>query len=102
MYKITALGKSEFILGFQLAGVTVKETGSDPRQDFEMLFEDKELGIIITDVPTIDALPLHFRELTEKKVKPVTVVLSTSTASQETLRKQIQKSIGVDLWKDDT
>ena len=103
MYKIKALGGSEFVLGFRLAGVAVKEVNNvdDARVDFEELIKDEELGIIITDDKTINTLSEHFRELIEKKVKPVTVVLSTSASSQDTLRKQIQKSIGVDLWKDE-
>ncbi|MBI3033207.1 hypothetical protein HYY69_07055 [Candidatus Woesearchaeota archaeon] len=100
MYTLKALGPSTFVLGFRLAGIPVQEA-ENPLQDFELLFQDKELGIIITDETTIQALPEHFREQVEKRVQPVTVVLSTSTASQETLRKQIQKSIGVDLWKND-
>ena len=98
MYTIKALGSSPFILGFRLSGISVHES-ENPRQEFEALLQDKELGIIITDDATINSLPPYFREQVEKKVKPVTVVLSTSSASQETLRKQILKSIGVDLWK---
>lgn len=100
MYSIKALGPSTFILGFKLAGIPVLEV-ENSQQDFEALLQDKELGIIITDETTLQALPEHFREQVERKVKPVTVVVSTSVASQEALRKQIQKSIGVDLWKND-
>lgn len=103
MFKIIALGGSEFTLGFRLAGIETVEISEEKKKEpqgyFEELFIDEGLGIIITDDKTMGALPEHFRADVEARVKPVTVMLSTA-ASQETLRKQIKKSIGVDLWKD--
>ncbi|MBI5003078.1 hypothetical protein HZC31_06855 [Candidatus Woesearchaeota archaeon] len=97
MNKIIALGPSEFVLGFRLAGVETRETQS-AKEDFEALFADSALGIIITDETTMQQLPLFFREAVEARVKPVTVVVSADATSNETLRKKIKKSIGVDLW----
>jgi vacuolar-type H+-ATPase subunit F/Vma7 len=100
MFQIVALGKSEFLLGFRLAGIHTIETSEDPREDFDKIMQNQEIGIIITDEFTMESLPEHFREDVEAAVKPVTVVVSTSSSSQDTLRKKIKKSIGVDLWKD--
>ena len=97
MNKIIALGPSEFVLGFRLAGIETRETQS-VKEDFEALFADSALGIIITDETTMQQLPLFFREAVEARVKPVTVVVSADVTSNETLRKKIKKSIGVDLW----
>ncbi len=97
MNKIIALGPSEFVLGFRLAGIETRETLA-PKDDFEALFADSTLGIIITDETTMQQLPLFFREAVEARVKPVTVVVSADATSNETLRKKIKKSIGVDLW----
>ena len=47
MNKIIALGPSEFV-GFRLAGIETRETQS-AKEDFEALFADSSLGIIITD-----------------------------------------------------
>ena len=96
-FKIIAMGGSEFTLGFRLAGIETIETKS-PREDFEKIFGDPAVGIIITDEKIMQELPEHFREDVEARVKPVTVALSTTAAAQETLRKKIIKSIGVDLW----
>ena len=95
--EIRALGKSEFLLGFQLAGIKTIEA-KDPVAEFTNLCNDPELGIIITDEETFGELPDYFREQIEARVKPVTVVVSAQAAAQETLRKKIMKSIGVDLW----
>ena len=96
-FKIISLGGPEFTLGFRLAGIKTVETSS-PKEDFEKLFEDGEVGIIITDEKIMQELPEQFREDVEAKVRPVTVALSITAAAQDTLRKKIIKSIGVDLW----
>jgi len=100
MFKIIAMGGSEFTLGFRLAGIETMEIENNQREHFEKLFQDQELGIIITDEKTMGALPEHFKADVESMVKPVTVVLSTTASGKDTLRKKIKKSIGVDLWKD--
>jgi vacuolar-type H+-ATPase subunit F/Vma7 len=94
--KIIALGTSEFLLGFRLAGIHTIEI-KNPQEDFETYSADSSIGIIITDEQTMQQLPAYYREQVESRVRPVTIVVST-TASNETLRKQIKKSIGVDLW----
>ena len=53
---------------------------------------------MIVDEKTMDSLPDQFREDIEAMVRPVVVTLSTTSGAQETLRKKIMKSIGVDLW----
>ncbi len=100
--RIIALGQSEFVLGFRLAGISTIETSetSAAQLNFEKSMEDPDIGIIITDDVTLESLPTDFREKVEAAVKPVTVVLSRDATSNETLRKKIKKSIGVDLWSD--
>ncbi|MBI5073393.1 hypothetical protein HZA99_06265, partial [Candidatus Woesearchaeota archaeon] len=70
----------------------------DPKEEFERAAASPDVGIIITDEKTMNELPVFFREMVENRVKPVTVVVSTDAASNETLRKKIKKAIGVDLW----
>ncbi len=94
---IIALGTSEFLLGFRLAGIHTIEV-KNPREDFEKYSADTSIGIIITDEQTMQQLPVFYREHVESQVRPVTVVVSTDSSSNETLRKKIKKSIGVDLW----
>lgn len=96
-YTVIALGKPEFLLGFRLAGVETKEAVS-PKEQFEELVRNQQVGIIITDDETIARVSEQMREKLEALVKPVVVVLSLDATSQETLRKKIKKAIGVDLW----
>ena len=96
-FKIIAVGGPEFTVGFKLAGLETVET-TNPKEDFEKLMDDQTIGVIICDDDTLKKLPEQLREDVEAKVKPVTVALSTTAAAQETLRKKIIKSIGVDLW----
>ena len=96
-FEVVAIGGEEFTLGFRMAGIKTVETSS-PREDFEKLMGKEGIGIIITDEKIMGELPEHFREDVEARVKPVTVALSTTAAAQETLRKKIMKSLGVDLW----
>jgi len=100
MFNIVALGGEEFTLGFRLSGILAIKATEDVEADFEKLIAKEEIGIIITDEKTMSRLPEHARERIEGLVRPVTVVLSTDAAGQDTLRKKIIKSIGVDLWKD--
>ncbi len=95
--KIIAIGKSEFTVGFRLAGIETIDA-KDTKEEFEKAAASPEVGIIITDEQTMNELPLFYREIVESRVRPVTVVVSTDAASNETLRKKIKKAIGVDLW----
>lgn len=97
-YNVVALGKPEFLLGFRLAGISTVEVVEDVRAQFEDFIQKEEVGIIITDDETVSKVSEHFREKIESLVKPVVVVLSLDSTSQEALRKKIKKSIGVDLW----
>ncbi len=99
---IAVIGGEEFTLGFRLAGITNVvdlPQEKDPAEGFAKLLADDSLAIILTDHATLDKLDERTRRDIEENVRPVIVMLSTQT-SQEGLRKLIQKSIGVDLWKE--
>ena len=101
MLNIAALGGSEFILGFQLAGIrNTIDTKNDPIKAAEQALNDPELGIVIVDEKTINNLDDRTNEKIEMSVKPVFIRLSTDSGAQDALRKMIRKSIGIDLWKD--
>jgi len=105
------VGGSEFTLGFMLAGIKkifTLETNKEETKEaakieaekiIENLLSQKETGIIIIDDHFLHALDERMREKVERSVRPVFVPVSTE-ASQETLRKMIIKSIGVDLMRD--
>lgn len=93
------MGRQEFVLGFQLAGIrNIFEVNKDPLKDIEEIKKKKEIGIVVIDENILKNLDPHDRQDIEDSITPVFVPLS-EIAEQEMLRKLIKKSIGVDLWK---
>ena len=99
MVKIAVAGGSEFIVGFQLAGIKdVVEINDNYFAKLKNLKNRKELGIIVVDEKIMDKLETHQRLDIEASVEPVFIPLSAKV-EQDSLRRLIKKSIGVDLWK---
>lgn len=99
MVKVAAAGTSEFIVGFQLAGIKdAIELGQKPFEDIKNLKNRKDLGIIIIDERIMEKLDIHQRLEIEASVDPVFIPVSTKV-EQESLKRLIKKSVGVDLWK---
>ena len=99
MVKTAVLGSNEFIVGFQLAGIkdTIEASGN-PMNDIKKLKERKELGVVIIDEKIMEKLDKHDRIDVEDSVDPVFIPVSTKV-EQDSLKRLIKKSIGVDLWK---
>ena len=99
MVKTAVLGSNEFIVGFQLAGIkdTIEASGN-PLDDINKLKERKELGVVIIDEKIMESLGRHDRIDVEDSVDPVFIPVSTKV-EQDSLKRLIKKSIGVDLWK---
>ncbi len=98
--ELAVIGSNGFTLGFALAGIKrLVDRDADPAPAFRQVMQQAEVGIIITDEATMAKLDERTRDDVERSVRPVIVVLSTE-ATQESLRKMIKKSIGVDLLKD--
>ncbi len=99
MVKIAVYGSNEFVVGFQLAGIKdIVEISSNIFNDLKNLKQKKDIGIVVVDEKMMEKLEPHQRFEIEASVEPVFIPLST-TAEQDSLRRLIKKSIGVDLWK---
>ena len=99
MVKTAVLGSNEFIVGFQLAGIKdTIEASNNPLNDINKLKERKELGVVIIDEKIMENLDKHERIEVEDSVDPVFIPISTKV-EQDSLKRLIKKSIGVDLWK---
>ncbi|HLG23450.1 MAG TPA: V-type ATP synthase subunit F [Candidatus Nanoarchaeia archaeon] len=99
MVKIAAAGKSDFIVGFQLAGIRDSiEINDREFESLKKLSQRKDLGIIIVDEKIVEKLEMHQRMEIENSVDPVFIPVSTKV-EQDSLKRLIKKSIGVDLWK---
>jgi len=99
MVKTAVLGSNEFIVGFQLAGIKdTIEVSDNPFQDINNLKTKKEHGVIIIDENIMENLEKHQKLEVEDSVDPVFIPVSTKV-EQDSLKRLIKKSIGVDLWK---
>ena len=99
MVKTAVLGSNEFVVGFQLAGIKeTTEVSDNPLQDINNLKKNKEIGIVVIDEKIMENLDKHDRIDVEDSVDPVFIPISTKV-EQDSLKRLIKKSIGVDLWK---
>ena len=98
MVKIAVFGGSEFTVGFQLAGIKdAGESGSSTFNELRNLKSRKDLGIVVVDEKIMENLEMHQRLEIEASVDPVFIPVSTKV-EQDSLKRLIKKSIGVDLW----
>lgn len=99
MVKMAVIGSNEFIVGFQLAGIKdIIEVTSNYFNELKNLKNRKEFGIIVVDEKIMENLETYQRLEIEASVDPVFIPVSTKV-EQDSLRRLIKKSIGVDLWK---
>jgi len=98
MVNITVLGGNEFVVGFQLAGIKETiEVSENPLDDIQELKKRKGIGIVVVDEKIMESLEQHQREEIEDSVDPVFIPVSVK-AEQDSLKRLIKKSIGVELW----
>lgn len=99
MMEIAAIGTSEFLLGFELAGVDRTYLAS-ARTVLERLRECADAGIVVVDETITDGLTGTQRERLETSVAPVIILLARDGTRQlDRLRKELQNTLGVDLLK---
>ena len=98
MANMCVLGGNEFIVGFHLAGVKETiEVSNEPLKDIQELKKRKDVGIVVVDEKIMDSLESHQRQDIEDSVDPVFIPVSTKV-EQDSLKRLIKKSIGIDLW----
>ncbi|HJO01775.1 MAG: V-type ATP synthase subunit F [Candidatus Woesearchaeota archaeon] len=99
MVNMAVLGSNEFIVGFQLAGIKdTIEVSDNPINDINKFKEKKEHGVVVIEENIMENLDKHEKIDVEDSVDPVFIPVSTK-AEQDSLKRLIKKSIGVDLWK---
>jgi len=99
MFGIAVLGTEEFVLGFELAGIRQTVIAdNDPEKQVQNLMKSSEVGVVILDENTVNKLDAYTKKEIDDSVRPVFITLSEK-AHDESLRKMIKKSIGVDLWE---
>ena len=99
MVKIAVVGGNEFVVGFQLAGIRdIVEINDNYFNELKNMKSKKEIGIVVVDEKIMENLESHQRMEIEASVDPVFIPVSTRV-EQDSLKRLIKKSIGVDLWK---
>ena len=99
MVKIAVVGSNEFVVGFRLAGVRdVFEVTSNYFNELKNFKNKKEIGVVVVDEKIMENLEPHQRLDIEASVEPVFISVSTKV-EQDSLKRLIKKSIGVDLWR---
>jgi V/A-type H+-transporting ATPase subunit F len=100
MMEIAIVGTSDFTLGFQLAGINNLHSPQDDEEYADTLrglLKTKGVGIIVVDSEILTRMPERLKIALSNSVSPT--VLGIGIGEDNTLREQIRKAIGVDLWK---
>ena len=98
--EIAIVGTSDFALGFQLAGISNLHSPKDDAEYADTLrglLKTKEVGIVVVDSEVLARMPERLKIALSNSVSPT--VLGIGIGEDNTLREQIRKAIGVDLWK---
>ncbi len=94
--EIAVIGGEEFCLGFRLAGVKKLFETNEPKEAISSVEADSEVGVVIFDESLIGKLDSNDKAEIEDSLKPIYITLSKES-SDESLRKMIRKSIGIEL-----
>ena len=99
MVKIAVVGGSEFIVGFQLAGIKdTIEVAGNYFNELGNMKNRKDIGIVVVEEEIMESIEPYQRLDIEASVEPVFIPVSTRV-EQDSLKRLIKKSIGIDLWK---
>ena len=94
--EIAVIGKENFCLGFRLVGIKKIFETTHPAEAIKTINQDSTTGIVIFDESLMDAIDNDEKEAIENSIKPIYITLSTQV-SEDSLKKMIRKSIGVEL-----
>ncbi|MBI2664702.1 V-type ATP synthase subunit F [Candidatus Woesearchaeota archaeon] len=94
--EIAVIGKEDFCLGFRLAGIKKITETTDAAQAISEMKADESIGIVILDENLYQELDADSRAAIEDSIKPIFIALSQK-ATEDSLKKMIRKSIGVEL-----
>lgn len=99
--EIAVVGNSEFIIGFQLAGIQktyAAESDEKLVEHVNSVLANNEVGILVLKGSDMERLPQRLRTTLEESVRPTVVTLGAQEGGLS-MRERIKRSVGVDLWK---
>lgn len=98
--EIAVVGKSEFVVGFRLAGIHKTydvTTDKDLESKIRECLNDRNLGIIVLHRDDLSKLPASLQKVIDESVEPTFIAIGSKEDAG--LRDKIKRAIGVDLWK---
>ena len=103
---IGVFGGSEFTVGFELVGINVivNTDDKDEQQRIDLLFDTlkrTDIGILIVDERSLAGITGPDRLIIENYIRPVVIVLSERASDTSSLRRQIIRAIGVDVYNEE-
>jgi V/A-type H+/Na+-transporting ATPase subunit F len=98
--EIAVVGKSDFVVGFRLAGIRKTydvKNDKELEDTVRMCMDDKEIGIVVLHNDDMNKLPAGLKKVIDRSVEPTFIAIGGT--EEEGLREKIKRAIGVDLWK---
>jgi V/A-type H+/Na+-transporting ATPase subunit F len=98
--EIAVIGKSDFVVGFKLAGIRKTYDVRDEKEMEEKVRQcmgDRNLGIIVLYADDVRKMSLAMQKTVDESVEPTFIAIGGREESG--LRDKIRRAIGVDLWK---
>ncbi len=98
--EIAVVGKSDFVIGFRLAGIRkTYDTSSDNIEArIQRVLNDNTVGILVIHNDDIKKLSPQMQKTLDNSVEPTVIAIGGEVESTS-LRDKIKQSVGVDLWK---
>lgn len=98
---IGVMGSSDFVLGFNLAGIrkTYTVDAGQFAHEIERIISQKDnLGILVVESSNFETLHGHLRKKVSESLEPVVIAMGEG-AGEADLREKVKRAIGIDLFK---
>ena len=98
--EIAVVGKTDFVVGFKLAGIRKTfdvKNEKDLESKVRECLNDRNLGIIVLHSDDLAKLPQSLQKVIDESVEPTFIAIGSKEDAG--LRDKIKRAIGVDLWK---
>jgi V/A-type H+-transporting ATPase subunit F len=101
MKDIGVMGNSDFVLGFNLAGIRktyIVDPGEFAKEMERVLSQKDNLGILVVESSDFESLQGNIRKKANESLEPVVIALGEG-AGEADLREKVKRAIGIDLYK---
>jgi V/A-type H+/Na+-transporting ATPase subunit F len=98
--EIAVIGRSDFVVGFKLAGVRKTfdvKNDKELEEKVRQCMGDRNLGIIVLYADDVKKMSPALQKTVDESVEPTFIAIGGTEESG--LRDKIRRAIGVDLWK---